>query len=406
MPSDGPTDGPSVVSERMPDAHSVSVGVWVGVGGRDEHDGISGASHFLEHLLFKGTDSRSSRSIAELVDATGGEMNAFTTKEYTAFYARVPAGGQELATALLVDVVGSPALRPDDVETERQVILEELHLQADDPDDVVISLLYEAVFPGHPLGREVLGTAESVEAIGRDEIAGFHEKWYRSPNLVIAAAGDVDHALLVEQVGGAFAGSGEAGRPVRSAPSPQLEPGRSLVRPTESTHMAWGWRGLRRDDPRRHALALGLHVLGGGLSSRLFRSVREERGLAYSVYASTSGYQDAGLVTVYAGTAPDRVDELSTVVAAEVGEVAAHGVTAAELAIARDGFEGSILLGLEGSGSRMGRLGTGQSLLGRVMPIDEYVAVLRSVTLDDVNAVLADVLAPEPTLAQVGPAGG
>jgi predicted Zn-dependent peptidase len=170
--------------------------------------------------------------------------------------------------------------------------------------------------------------------------------------------------------------------------------------------MAWGWRGLRRDDPRRHALALGLHVLGGGLSSRLFRSVREERGLAYSVYASTSGYQDAGLVTVYAGTAPDRVDELSTVVAAEVGEVAAHGVTAAELAIARDGFEGSILLGLEGSGSRMGRLGTGQSLLGRVMPIDEYVAVLRSVTLDDVNAVLADVLAPEPTLAQVGPAGG
>ena len=159
MPSDGLTDGPSVVSERMPDAHSVSVGVWVGVGGRDEHDGILGASHFLEHLLFKGTDSRSSRSIAELVDATGGEMNAFTTKEYTAFYARVPAGGQELATALLVDVVGSPALRPDDVETERQVILEELHLQADDPDDVVISLLYEAVFPGHPLGREVLGTA-------------------------------------------------------------------------------------------------------------------------------------------------------------------------------------------------------------------------------------------------------
>ena len=403
LPEHGPTAGPSVVSERMPDARSVSVGVWVGVGGRDEDPAVSGASHFLEHLLFKGTDRRTARAIAEMVDATGGEMNAFTSKEYTAYYARVPAGDQELATALLADVIGEPALRAADVETERQVILEELHLQADDPDDVVFELLYEALFPGHPLGREVLGSEDSVATIARHDLVEFHDHWYRAPNLVVAAAGAVDHHALVEQVGEAFASRTDGMTPVRAGPSEEPVEARRITRPTEAAHVAWGWRGLRRDDRRRHALALGIHVLGGGLSSRLFQTVREEKGLAYNVFASPAGYEDAGVVSVYAGTAPERADELQRVVADQVAEVAAHGITAEEMDIARDGFEGAILLGLEDSGSRMSRLGTSQSLLGRVVPLDEYVDTLRAVTLDDVNAVLNEVLSPEAVVALVGP---
>ena len=402
LPEHGLSTGPGVVSEWMPDAHSVSVGVWVAVGGRDEDPAIAGASHFLEHLLFKGTERRTARAIAELVDATGGEMNAFTSKEYTAYYARVPAGGQEMAVSLLADVLREPALRTADVETERQVILEELHLQADDPDDVVFGLLYEALFPEHPLGREVLGTESSVAAIGRDEIVGFHDHWYRAPNLVVAAAGAVDHGTLVDQVAEAFSGRTGGEAPVRTAPTLEPVEARRLARPTEATHVAWGWRGLRRDDPRRHALALGIHVLGGGLSSRLFQTVREDRGLAYNVFSSMAGYEDAGLVSVYAGTAPERAGELRKVVSDQVADVASHGITAAELAIARDGFEGSILLGLEDSGSRMSRLGMSQSLLGRVVPLDEYVETLRAVTLDEVNAVLAEVLSPEPVVAIVG----
>ena len=402
LPEHGLSTGPGVVSEWLPAAHSVSVGVWVAVGGRDEDPAIAGASHFLEHLLFKGTERRTARAIAELVDATGGEMNAFTSKEYTAYYARVPAGGQEMAVSLLADVLREPAIRTADVETERQVILEELHLQADDPDDVVFGLLYEALFPEHPLGREVLGTESSVAAIGRDEIVGFHDHWYRAPNLVVAAAGAVDHGTLVDKVAEAFSGRTGGEAPVR--PAPTLEPveARRLARPTEATHVAWGWRGLQRDDPRRYALALGIHVLGGGLSSRLFQTVREDRGLAYNVFSSMAGYEDAGLGSVYAGTAPDRAGELRKVVSDQVADVASHGITAAELAIARDGFEGSILLGLEDSGSRMSRLGMSQSLLGRVVPLDEYVETLRAATLDEVNAVLAEVLSPEPAVAIVG----
>ena len=404
LPEHGSTCGPGVVSEYMSDAHSVSVGVWVGIGGRDEEPALAGASHFLEHLLFKGTAERSARAIAELVDATGGEMNAFTAKEYTAYYARLPAGAQETAVALLADVLCEPALRSTDVETERKVILEEIHLAVDDPDDVVFELLYEALFPDHPLGREVLGSEASVTDLGRDEIAAFHDHWYRAPNLVVAAAGAVDHEALVAQVGAAFAGRIGGTAPERSRPISEPVPARRIARPSEATHVAWGWRGLDREDPRRHALSIGAHVLGGGLSSRLFQSVREDHGLAYSVFSSIATYQDAGVLSVYAGTAPERADELKQVVSHEVGEIAAHGITETELSIARDGFEGSLLLGLEGSGSRMSRLGASQSLLGRVVPLEEYVETLRSITLSEVNAVLAEVLGPDAIVAEVGPA--
>jgi predicted Zn-dependent peptidase len=397
-------DGPTVVSECWAGAHWVAVGVWVGVGSRDEPAAGAGASHFLEHLLFKGTERRSARAIAELVDGTGGEMNAATGKEFTAFYARLPAQDQDLAVDLLGDVLCDPALRAADVETERRVILEELHLQEDDPGDVGASLLDEALFPGHALGREVLGTRDTVEKLDRDEIAAFHDRWYRSPNLVLAAAGVVDHDRLVESVAAAFEGRGGGEVPERSAPEALPCGDRELRRPTESVHVAWGWRSIHRHDPRRRALALGVYVLGGGLSSRLFQSVREDRGLAYNVFAGTHLYNDAGALSVHAATEPDRADELRQVVEAEVAAVAEHGITADELEIARRGFEGARLLGLEDSGSRMFRLGNGQSLYGRVESLDEFVVSLRAIRLDEVNAVLAEVLASVATVAVVGPA--
>ncbi len=397
-------DGPTVVSECWEGAHSISVGVWVGVGSRDEPVADAGASHFLEHLLFKGTERRSARSIAELVDGTGGEMNAATGKESTAFYTRLPADSQDMAVDLLGDVLCGPALRAADVETERRVILEELHLQEDDPADVVASLLDEALFPDHGLGREVLGTRESVEALERDGIAAFHDRWYRSPNLVLAAAGVVDHDRLAEQVAAAFAGRGGGEVPERSAPVELPCSNRGLQRPTESVHIAWGWRSFHRHDPRRRALGLGVYVLGGGLSSRLFQAVREDRGLAYNVFAGAHLYSDVGALGVHAATEPGRADELRQVVEAEVAAVAEHGITTDELEIARRGFEGARLMGLEDSGSRMIRLGNGQSLYGRVESLDEFVASLRAIRLDEVNAVLAEALAPAATVAVVGPA--
>ena len=396
-------NGPGVVSEQVSDAHSVAVGIWVGVGARDESEHQAGISHFLEHLVFKGTEERTARSIAELADATGGEMNAFTTMEYTAFYARFPANKLDLAIDLLGDVLCRPALRATDIETERQVILEELHLAIDDPTDALFGLLHEGLFPKHPLSREVIGTENSVMGLDRSALMDFHDQWYRAPNLVVAAAGAVDHQYLVERFGQVFAERQGGVSPVRSQPTLAPVVGATLQRPIEATHLAWGWLGASRLDPRRYALTLGVHILGGGMSSRLFQKVREERGLTYSVFATRGVFEDAGVVSIYAGTAPDRAEELAAVVAQEVAEIADHGVTEEELAIARSGFEGSLLLGLEDTGSRMRRLGSNQLLTGTVMPLKELVEAFRAVTVAEINQALAEVFSVDAVTTQVGP---
>jgi predicted Zn-dependent peptidase len=396
-------NGPGVVSEQVSDAHSVAVGIWVGVGARDESEHQAGISHFLEHLVFKGTEERTARSIAELADATGGEMNAFTTMEYTAFYARFPANKLDLAIDLLGDVLCRPALRATDIETERQVILEELHLAIDDPTDALFGLLHEGLFPKHPLSREVIGTENSVMGLDRSALMDFHDQWYRAPNLVVAAAGAVDHQYLVERFGQVFAERQGGVSPARSQPTLAPVVGATLQRPIEATHLAWGWLGASRLDPRRYALTLGVHILGGGMSSRLFQKVREERGLTYSVFATRGVFEDAGVVSIYAGTAPDRAEELAAVVAQEVAEIADHGVTEEELAIARSGFEGSLLLGLEDTGSRMRRLGSNQLLTGTVMPLKELVEAFRAVTVAEINQALAEVFSVDAVTTQVGP---
>jgi predicted Zn-dependent peptidase len=395
-------NGIRIVTERMPEARSVSLGVWVAVGGRDEPDSLAGASHFLEHLLFKGTAGRSARQIAEAVDAVGGEMNAFTNREHTAYYTRLPAARVDLGLEILGDVLTAPAFRPHEVDAERQVIVEEILMNLDVPEDHVHTLLAEALFPGHPLGREVLGTRESVEAASRDQIADFFARWYRPRNLVVVAAGDLDHQRLVDGFADTLGRLEGGERPERTAPGDAVEPRTMLDEETEQVHLAMGWRAVDNNDDDRYPLSVANQVLGGGMASRLFQEIREERGLCYSVYSWASTYADAGCAGIYAGTAPSRVAELLDVVDDEIAKMTASGVSEGELAVAKGYLEGSLLLGLEDSGSRMARLGRSLMARDEVVPIEQQLARIRAVTTDDVATVSARVFGGPRSLAVIG----
>lgn len=396
--------GLTVVTEEVPGARSASFGCWVRVGARDEADEIAGASHFLEHLLFKGTATRSGREVSEAIEAVGGELNAHTSHEHTAFYARVPAGAAAVGLELLGEVVSSPAFDHDDVESERQVILEELHLAEDEGDDRVLSLAHEALWGDHPLGREVLGTLESIDAMERDAIAAFFEQHYHPANLVLVAAGAVDHDAVVA-AGERFDGRSGGERPARTAPAGQI-PRREralLRRPSEQAHLCVAWPALAADDPDRYALGVANQILGGGLSSRLFQEIREERGLAYSVYASVASFSDAGSLVTYVGTGAERTSEVRELVLDITARLVADGVTEREWEVALGYLEGSFLLGLEDSGSVMARLGNHVCSRGRVTPVDEQLAKLRAVTPDDVHRAARRILSVEPVVCGVGP---
>ena len=396
-------NGIRVVTERMPDARSVTTGFWVAVGGRDEPVELAGASHFLEHLVFKGSEQQSAREIAESVDALGGEMNAFTSREHTAYYTRLPADELSFGLDLLTTVLAQPALRSHEIDAEREVILEELAMSEDTPDDKVHSLLASAVFPDHPLGREVLGDEATVAALTRDEINTFFTEHYRPANVVIAAAGRLDHDEVIDGVE-RFLASVDAGTaPKRVEPAGTPRPLAVEHRPTEQAYVSLGWRAIDQRDPDRFALAVANQAFGGGLSSRLFQEIREERGLVYSVYSATSLYTDSGLYMIYAGTAPSKVDEVLDLVEAEVGKIVADGLTDRELRVASGYLVGALLLNLEDSGSRMGRLARGELAAGEALTVDEQVEAIRGVTLEDAHRVMQRVLTGPRALAAVGP---
>jgi predicted Zn-dependent peptidase len=396
-------DGLTVVSERMADSRSVTMGFWVGTGSVDETGALWGASHFLEHLLFKGTAERSARSIAEAVDAVGGDMNAFTTKEYTAFYVRLLADEVDLGLDILSDILWAPAFRPDELDSERQVILEEILMHADEPADLVHDVLAGALWPGHPLGREVLGEEDTIVAMTRDQIAGFHAVHYRPANMVFAAAGALDHQAIVDGLAARRRGIVGGSTPARTSPEPGAGGPLVVQRPTEQAHLAVGVPGLERHDERRYVLAILDHLLGGGMSSRLFQEIREERGLAYSVYSYRSAYEGAGALTVYAGTSPANVRQVLDLIHAELDRMAATGITESELVAARSHLRGSLVLGLEDSGARMSRIGHGQLSNGRVTSLDEIEASYAKVTVDDVSVLAADLLGGPRSVAVVGP---
>ncbi|MDQ2651327.1 MAG: insulinase family protein [Actinomycetota bacterium] len=396
-------NGLRIVTETMPDARSVTIGAWVRVGGRDEPAELSGASHFLEHLLFKGTEQRSARQIAEAVDSVGGEMNAFTAREHTAYYARLPYSQLDLGIEILGDVLSAPSLRPAEVDAERQVIVEEILMNLDAPEDRVHTVLCEAVFPDHPLGRDVLGVLPTIEALGAEDIAGFFERWYRPATMVLAVAGRLEHDAVVAAASSAFASASGGELPERSGPAPLEGVVRVEQDDTEQAHLCLGWRSPSANDEDRWALSVANQVLGGGMASRLFQQVREERGLAYSVYSHPSGYSDSGYLTIYCGTSPKRARETLTVIDDVVAELIADGITDDELRVAAGYLEGSLLLSMEDSGGRMGRLGRGLMHRDQLTSVDDQVEHIRAVTTADVHQVLRRVLDAPRVLAAVGP---
>ena len=396
-------NGIRVVTESMQHVSSVAAGFWVGTGSRDESAGLAGASHFLEHLLFKGTPTRTAAEIAEAVDAVGGDMNAFTTKEYTAFYVRLLAESLDLGLDILSDVMWDPAFRPDEVEAERQVIMEEILMHSDEPSELVHDRLLEGLFPAHPLGRDVLGDEESIAAMQVEEIRSFHSHHYRPGNIVVAVAGRLDHDDVVEGISRRFCGAGGGEAPRRSAPAAPTVPVVMTNRPTEQAHVVLGVPTFGRNDEDRFGLAVLDHVLGGGLSSRLFQEIRERRGLAYSVYSYRTTFDDAGVLAFYAGTAPGRAREVLERMVGELSKVTSEGVTEREVAIAKGHIRGETALSLEDSAARMSRVARSELLHGEVMDVDDVLARVEKVTAEDVGRVAARVLGVEPVLAVVGP---
>lgn len=402
--------GLRVVTETLPTVRSATFGIWVGVGSRDETPVLNGATHYLEHLLFKGTERRSALDISAALDAVGGEMNAFTAKENTCYYARVLDTDLPLAIDVVCDMLTGSLIRPEDVDAERGVILEEMAMAEDDPGDVVHDLFAKVIYGTGPLARPILGTQETVNNLTRDQIAGFFHRRYKPENLVVAAAGNLDHRKVVKQVEQAFAAvlakSEAAPAEVRRGAKTVRTAGQVEVlnRPTEQAHLVLGVPGVPRHDERRWALGVLNAVLGGGMSSRLFQEVREKRGLAYSVYSYSSSYSDSGLFGIYAGCQPKRVEEVLKICREELAKVVEEGITEEELRRAVGQISGSTVLGMEDTGSLMNRIGKAELSYGHHLSVDEMLAKIAAVTLEDVHAVARDVLgAHRPSLALIGP---
>ena len=395
--------GIRLVTETMADVRSVAVAYWVGAGSRDESDEVAGASHFLEHLLFKGTDTRSAAAIAESLDEVGGDCNAFTTKEYTTFYIRLLAEHLPLGLDILSEIMWNPALRPSDVDAERTVILDEILMHADEPADLAAEQWQSSIFRDHALGRDTLGTASTVGALEATDIRGFFEHHYRPGNMVVSVAGDCTHDAVAADLERRFAGTLGGVTPPRTAPGPGTAHIQVVRRPTEQAHVVYGVRSVSRFDDRRWALAVLNHVLGGGLSSRLFQKVREERGLAYSVWSERAAYQDAGSLAVVVGTAPEHVSEVLRIIAGELELLAVHGITDRELAVARGNIRAEMLLSGEDSGARMSRIGASALLHGEVRSVDDILSRIEAVGPEDVLAVADQLVQAPRTLSAVGP---
>lgn len=403
--------GLRVVTETLPTVRSATFGIWVAVGSRDETPALNGATHYLEHLLFKGTKRRSALEISAAVDAVGGEMNAFTAKEYTCYYARVLDRDLPLAIDIVSDMLTGSQIRQEDIDAERGVVLEEIAMTEDDPGDQVHDLFSTALLGESPLGRPVLGTVDTINALSRDQVTRFYRKHYDPTHLVVAAAGNIDHATVVRQVRRAFEEAGalrdpdakpvpprSGNRAIRSAGRVEL-----LERSTEQAHVVLGMPGMSRHDDRRWALGVLNTALGGGMSSRLFQEIREKRGLAYSVYSYTSSYADCGVFGVYAGCQPRRVGEVLGICRDELAKVAEKGLSDEELLRAKGQFSGSTVLSLEDTGALMNRIGKSELCWGEQMSVDTTLERITAVTPEEVRAVARDVLGQRPSLAAIGP---
>jgi len=393
--------GLRLVTERMPHVRSVSIGVWLARGSRHEPVAQSGIAHFVEHMLFKGTAARSAEDIAQTIDSIGGQMDAFTAKEYASYFIKVLDEHLPLAVDVLSDIVMRPAFSPDDIEREKKVVLEEIKMVEDTPDDLVHELFTEHFWRNHPLGRPILGTKETVESLTVDGLRRYFGGVYTSPNLIVVAVGNVEHEQVRDLVARFFEGLPVVSEPI--ADTPPLVVPQVLIRnkELEQSHVCLGTSGYQQDHAERYASYVLNTVLGGSMSSRLFQNVREKRGLAYAVFSGLSAYRDAGSVTIYAGCANDAVSELIDVVIAELRRLKEEALPGSELRRAKDHLKGSLMLSLESTSSRMSHLARQEIYFDRQFGLDETLNGVERVAVDDVQRVARDLFADGAVAATV-----
>ena len=398
--------GERVISERLEHVRSAAVGYWIGAGSRDEERSEAGVTHFIEHLLFKGTDRFSALEIAEVFDGLGGELNAATSREHTLVYARIPDHHLETAVDVMSDMVFAPAFA--ELDSEREVVLEEIAMYDDAPQELVHDLIAEAVFGEHPLGRPVIGTAEVISSIPREVIARYHDTMYVPGNIVVAAAGNIEHDEVVELVSRALERRGPSASdaanlrpPLVQAPPPRL---RFQQKDTEQYHVCLAAPGISRSDRRRFAASLLDAILGGSASSRLFQEIREKRGMAYAVYSFVSQYTDTGQIGVYLGTREDNLADALAITGEQIADIAGGNLPARELERAKENIKGRVLLSMESTSTRMNRLGKSLITDSELLSVDRIVAEIDAVDAESVCELAAALLAPERlSAACIGP---
>ena len=404
------SSGLRIVTEEVPSVRSAAVGIWVNVGSRDEAPATAGASHFLEHLLFKGTTSRTALEISSSIESVGGEMNAFTSKEYTCFYARVIDTDLPMAINVVSDLITSSIVSALDVDAERKVVLEEIAMRDDDPSDLIHDFFSDTYYGNTPIGRPILGTVESIKGMSRNTVFNYYKKKYLPQDLVVAVAGNIKHKRVVAMVEEALSRdnfldilAAPVVRPNTVVKNTKQQSVGVMYKKSEQAHMFYGIEGVARADDRRFAMGVLSAALGGGMSSRLFQEIREKRGLAYSVYAYAQQFAGSGVLGFYAGCNPAKAIEVVEIIRSVLSDVAENGMTHEEIERAKGAVRGSLVLSQEDSGSRMSRIGKNEIVYGQVMDFDDILKSIARVSTQDIREIASEFLVKTPTLALVGP---
>lgn len=404
------SSGLRIVTEEVPSVRSAAVGIWVNVGSRDEAPATAGASHFLEHLLFKGTTSRTALEISSSIESVGGEMNAFTSKEYTCFYARVIDTDLPMAIDVVSDLITSSIVTALDVDAERKVVLEEIAMRDDDPSDLVHDLFSDTYYGDTPIGRPILGTIDSIKGMSRNTVFNYYKKKYLPQDLVVAVAGNIKHKKVVAMVEQALSRdnfldvlAAPVIRPNIAVKNSKQQSVGLMYKKSEQAHMFYGMEGVARADERRFAMGVLSAALGGGMSSRLFQEIREKRGLAYSVYAYAQQFAGSGVLGFYAGCNPTKAIEVVEIIRSVLSDVADNGMTHEEIERAKGAVRGSLVLSQEDTGSRMSRIGKNEIVYGQVMDFDDILKAISRVSAEDIREIASEFLVKTPTLALVGP---
>ncbi|WP_019119172.1 M16 family metallopeptidase [Brevibacillus massiliensis] len=395
-------NGLRIVTEQIPSVRSVALGIWVGTGSKFEQESNNGISHFLEHMFFKGTETRSAKEIAEAFDEIGGNVNAFTSKEYTCYYARVLDQHAMLALDVLADMYFHSVFDNGELEKEKNVVIEEISMYEDTPDDLVHDLIARASFADHPLGYSILGTEGVLRSLTRDDLVRYIDQRYTPDNTVVAVAGNFDDRLI-EEIKRRFGRYRRPGEPARVEQPAFVARTIARHKATEQAHLCLSLPGFQAGHDDIYSLILLNNVLGGSMSSRLFQEIREERGLAYSVYSYHTAYKETGMFTVYAGTAPEQVGQVFDIVTSILRDVSERGITAKELSKGKEQLKGSLMLSLESTNSRMSRLGKNELLLGRHLSLDQMTEKIDAVTHDSVLAAARQLFHNQLAIAMVSP---